>query len=95
MTKKLRNTEPGDFKPIKAQLDCFEKLKIKLTSPSLLTLPTSDQPLRVETDTKTDKLGRVILKERDEKSIRPVGYFSKTLTNTERKYDRAKGNTSP
>ena len=56
-------------------------------SPPVLAFPTLDRLYTVETDANADQLGCILLQEQEDKSLRPVGYFSKTLTPAERNYD--------
>lgn len=89
LNKELRKTEPDDFVCSEEQLDSFNELKMKLTSPAVLTLQTADRQFVLDTDANADPLGGVLLQEQNDKSLRPFEYFSKTLTDAEKKYETA------
>ena len=69
------------------QMHSFETLKEKLVSPPVLALPRPDLPYIVETDANDYQVGCVLSQKYPDGTVKPLGYFSKTLSDTERKYD--------
>ena len=55
----------------------FEKLKEKLASPPVLALPRNDLPYVVDTDACDKQIGCVLQQKYPDKTIRPIGYFSR------------------
>lgn len=51
----------------------FNKLKNRLISPPILALPRKHKPSAFDTDANAEKLGCILLKEQDDKSLRKVG----------------------
>jgi hypothetical protein len=68
------------------QRQAFEKLKQLATEAPVLSFFVPGRPTRVETDASRNATGGVIWQEQDDGEWRPVGYFSKTMTPTERAY---------
>ena len=87
MTQKDANPQWDD--PTEMQLDAFETLKRKLVSPPVLALPMPNRPFLIDTDASAYQLGAALLQQQDDENPNdyvPVGYFSKTLSDTERNY---------
>lgn len=68
------------------QRQAFEKLKQLVTEAPILSFFVPGRPTRVETDASRNATGGVIWQEQEDGDWRPVGYFSKTMTPTERAY---------
>ena len=75
--------------PTEDQLKAFEDLKSRLTTPPILALPKKGRPFMIDTDASNYQLGAALLQQQDEKNPTewlPVGFFSKTLNETEQRY---------
>jgi len=68
------------------QRQAFEKLKQLVTEAPVLSFFIPGRPTRVDTDASRNATGGVIWQEQEDGEWRPVGYFSKTMTPTERAY---------
>ena len=84
MTRK--DASPDFANPSDEQLRAFETLKERLTSPPVLALPKIGRPYVVDTDASAYQLGCALLQQQDVDVWKPVGYWSYTLTDTERDY---------
>ena len=62
-------------------------MKEKLASPPVLALPSNDLPYYVDTDACDKQIGCVLQQKYPDKTIRPIGYFSRSLIHVERNYD--------
>ena len=86
----LKKGEPTTFgEPTEAQLAAFEHIKHALVNPPILALPQHDKNVMLDTDASAYQLGAVLLQQQDpddDKSWKPVGYFSKSLNKSERNY---------
>ena len=69
------------------QVKSFENLKAALISPPVLTLPRADRHYVLDTDANAKQLGAVLQQRDDDGKLHPIGYFSRTLTDTEKNYD--------
>ena len=81
--------EPGWENPTKEQTKAFETLETRLISPPILALPKAGRPCMIETDASAYQLSTTLLQRQDEDKPNgwvPIGYWSKTLTDTERNY---------
>lgn len=70
----------------KGQQQSFEKLKEGLASPPILALPRADLPYILDTDTNAEQIRCLLAQRHGPKDLRPIGYFSKKLTDTELNY---------
>jgi hypothetical protein len=68
------------------QRQAFERLKKLVTEAPVLSFFVPGRPTRVETDASRNATGGVIWQQQDGGDWKPVGYFSKTMTPTERAY---------
>ena len=70
-----------EFKWDREQEDSFNDIKVALTNTPVLKLPTRDGRFKVHTDASDYAIGAVLEQEdANEKSIKPVAYFSKKVT---------------
>ena len=75
--------------PTDKKLEAFEHLKSRLTTPPILSLPKKGRPFMIDTDDSKYQLGAALLQQQDEKDPKdwkPIGFYSKTLNETERRY---------
>ena len=75
--------------PTDEQTRAFETLKTRPIPPLVLALPKAGHPYMIDTDACAYQLGAMLLQQQDEEKANdcaPVGYWSKTLTGTERNY---------
>ena len=79
----LQKEAPDAFVLKEKQLERFENLKRKLAAPPVLALPQKDLPYILDTDAEANQIGCVLMQLHGDKSLKPIGYFSKTLTETE------------
>ncbi len=63
----------------------FDQLKETLVSDRVLVLPNYDKPFKLETDASGYGVGAVLSQQVD-KQWKPIAYFSKHLSSTERNY---------
>ena len=84
-----KDAEPDWENPTNEQRKAFETLKARLIPPPILALPKASRPYMIDTDASAYQLGATLLQQKDEDKPNdwvPIGYWSKTLTNTERNY---------
>ena len=81
-----KEASPNFENPTKEQLAAFETLKDRRTSPPVLALPKAGSNYRLDTDASDYQLGCTLLQEQEEDVWHPVGYWSKLLNETERRY---------
>ena len=83
-----KDVEPDCDSPKPDQFEAFETLKRKLLTAPLLGLPKTNKQYMNVTDGSVYQLGATLLQKQDETKNEwtPIGYWSKTLTNTERNY---------
>ena len=84
-----KDAEPNWENPSEEQTKAFETLKARLISPPILALPKTGRPYMIDTDASAYQLGATLLEQQDEDKPNdwvPIGYWSKTLTDTERNY---------
>ena len=65
--------------------DCqtaFESLKTAITTSPALSMPTTDDPFRIETDGSGIGIGVVLFQKQDEQ-WHPIAYISKSLSDAE------------
>ena len=75
--------------PTDKQLEAFEHLKSRLTTPPILSLPKKGRPFMIDTDASKYQLGAALLQQQDEedpKDWKLIGFYSKTLNETEQRY---------
>ena len=84
-----KDAEPDWDSPTNDELEAFETLKRKLVAPPILGLPKANRPYMIDTDASACQLGAALLEQQNEtepNEWRPIGYWSKTLTDCERNY---------
>ena len=84
-----KDTEPDWENPTDKQTKAFETLKTRLISPPVLALPKGSRPYMIHTGASVYQLGPTLLQQQDEEKPNdrvPIGYWSKTLADTERNY---------
>ena len=90
LTSVLRkDAEPDWESPTDEQTKAFETLKARLISPPILALPKASRPYMIDTEASSYQLGAALLQQQDDDKPNdwvPIGYCSKTLTDTERNY---------
>ena len=69
----------------KVQKDALDKLITATTTMPILSYPDFDQPFTLHTDASEDGLGCILYQQQQGK-LRVIGYGSRTLTATEKKY---------
>jgi len=85
---KLTSTKlPHVLPPLDAaQMAAFEYLKGRLTLTPILALPRREGLFNLDTDACTVQVGCTLLQQRPDKSILPVGYYSRGLILAEQNY---------
>lgn len=87
LTKKLRKGEPQNFGDLdKAESEAYERLRDSMISPPVLALPRAGYSYTLDTDACDYQVGCVLLQEQPDKTLRPVGYWSRSLTKAEKNY---------
>ena len=84
-----KDAEPDWDSPTNDELEAFETLKRKLVTPPILGLPKANRPYMIDTDASAYQLGATLLQQQNEtepNEWKPIGYWSKTLTDCERNY---------
>ena len=81
-----KDASPNFENPTDEELEAFETLKQRMTSPPVLALPRHGKPYIVDTDASAYQLGCALLQEQDDETYKPVGYWSYSLNDTERNY---------
>ena len=87
MTQK--DAKPNCTSPTKPQLEAFETLRERLSTPPVLALPKPGRPFLIDTDASAYQLGAALLHQQDETNPNdyvPIDYCSKTLSETECNY---------
>ena len=87
LNRLLRKTEADNFELDEKALKSYEILRERLASPAVLNVPRLDLTYVLDTDADANQVGCVLMQKHKANSLRPIGYFSKTLTKTERNYD--------
>ena len=87
-TAKLLNKLKGkkDWKWEEKHQKGFKKLKEKITSQLVLSLPRREEKFRVETDASGHAIGEVLFQEQDGK-WKPIAFLSRTMQPAERNYE--------
>ncbi|CCE34834.1 uncharacterized protein CPUR_08773 [Claviceps purpurea 20.1] len=68
------------------QLEAFEKMKQLATEAPVLAFFKPGRPIKVECDASAKATGGVIWQEQDDKTWKPIGFSSKSMTPTEQSY---------
>lgn len=72
-------------------MEAYETSNAKVSSPLELALPRRDGKMFVDTDACGRQIGRVLLQVQPDKSVRPIGYWSRTKTPAETRYETTHG----
>ena len=86
-----KDAEPDWENPTDEQTKAFETLDARLISPRILALPKAFRPYVTDTDASAYQVGATLLQQQEKEKPNDwvrIGYCSKTLTDTERKYSR-------
>lgn len=59
-------------------------------NPPVLMLPRPDLPYVSDTDENANQIDVVLMQKQSDNTLKTIGYFSKTLTDTEKNYDTMK-----
>jgi len=87
LTNLISKNLPHVLPPLDAaQLAAFEYLKERLSSTPILTLPRRECLFILDTDACAIQVGCTLLQQQADKSILPVGYFSRGLISAEQNY---------
>jgi len=87
LTKLTSTKLPHVLPPLDAaQLAAFEYLKERLTSTPILALPRREGLFILDTDACAVQVGCTLLQQQPDKSILPVGYYSRGLIPAEQNY---------
>lgn len=68
------------------QMEAFKDLKDRLTHTPILALPRPTGHYIVDTDASATQVGCVLLQEQEDRAYKPVRYWSRVLTSSERNY---------
>ena len=66
-----------------AQQESFEKLKDKLSSTPVLTHYDPEKRTILSADASSNDLGAVLVREQDNKELKPIAYASRSMTSTD------------
>jgi len=87
VTKLTSKKLPHVLPPLDAaQMAAFEYLKERLTSTAILALPRREGHFILDTDACAVQVGCTLLQKQPDKSILPVGYYSRGLIPAEQNY---------
>ena len=84
-----KDAEPDWDNPTDAQMEAFEGLKERLISPPIFALLKAGRTYMIDTDASAYQLGATLLHQQHKEKPNdwaPIGYWSKTLSDTERNY---------
>ena len=85
--KKTGKNQPYEFEVLTdEEFAAFEELKRRLLSPPVLALPRYERKYTLDTDACRHQVGCALLQEQREGGTRPIGYWSRALTEAERNY---------
>jgi len=69
-----------------AEQQAFDVLKSAVTSAPMLTFPSKSSPFHLECDASNFTMGAVLLQQQEDRLFHPIGFMSKSFSNTERNY---------
>ena len=88
LNKKLKKGEPQHFDHLTdEELSAMKDLQDKLITPPVLALPRPNGRITIDTDACAYQVGCVLLQEQEDQTVKPIGYWSRSLTDAERRYD--------
>ena len=85
LTELLKKETP--FKWTKRQMQALEQLIEKVTTQPVLVHPNPEKPFEIEVDASDYATGAILFQCDNKGKARPIGYHSKTFSNTEQRYD--------
>lgn len=86
LNKQLKKTACDKNTFTDDQMKNFEELKDRLKSTSVIKLSSTEKTFVFDANANAEQPGCVLLQEYNDESLRPVGYFSRTLNDAERNY---------
>jgi len=87
LTDMLKKGEAESFQELtKDQSQAFDALRTALVNPPILSLPKEGLPFTLDVDACDYQLGACLQQEQPDKSLLPLGYYSRTLNPAERNY---------
>lgn len=90
MHKKLREDQPTTFGTLNVEeTQSMYALKEALMSPQVRPFPNSTCHMTLNTDICTVQLRDVLLQQQMHRTTKPLGYCSRSSTDTEHKYDQS------
>src|SRR5260370_40813364 len=69
-----------------AKQQAFDALKSAITSAPMLAFPSKSGPFHLECDASNFATGAVLLQQQEDGLFHPIGFMSKSFSNTERNY---------
>ena len=87
LNRKLKKDRSIRFELDDSEKEAVDALKEKLTSTPVLALPRATGQFTIDTDACDYQVGCVLLQRQDDDSLRPIGYWSRTLNPAETRYD--------
>lgn len=88
LTKRLRKSKDPSFRSLNdVEMESFETLKSRLTSPQVISLSKARLEYIVETEAYNVQVGCVLQRKHPDGTIRPLGYFSRKSIPSGRNYD--------
>lgn len=88
LNMKLKINQPATLGPLnEEEVKSMASLMIALIFPSLLALPNRTGHITLDTDACNVQVGCLLLQQQPNETTKPIGYWSRSLTETERKYD--------
>ncbi len=81
LTQKLKDWSWGA-----AEQQAFDMLKSAITSAPTLTFPSKSSPFHLECDASNFTTGAILLQQQEDRLFHPIGFMSKSFSDTERNY---------
>src|SRR5258706_7082353 len=69
-----------------AEQQAFDALKSAVTSAPMLAFPSKSSPFHLECDASNFAMGAVLSQQQEDRLFHPIGFMSKSFSNTERNY---------
>ena len=85
LTELLKKDVP--FKWTSRQTQALEQLIEKVTTQPVLVYPDPEKPFELEVDASNYAMGAILFQRNNKGKARPIGYHSKTFSDTEQRYD--------
>lgn len=88
LNKKQRKNQPTKFRQLKKEeYSAMNVLEEALASPPILALSNSTGHMKIDTDACNKQVGCVLLQKQEDETTRPIGYWSHSLNDAEKRYD--------